>query len=58
VEVVRRSKGWQSVHYYLGEEIIFESIGLALTVEDIYSRVDNTDMQEWLQKKADEAVKA
>lgn len=50
VEVVRRSHGWRSEHYYLGEMIHLESIGLTLSVEDIYSRVDNNDVKEWLEK--------
>lgn len=54
VEVVRRSNGWRSEHYYLGEEITFESIGLTVSVEDIYSRVDNSDVKEWLEKTANE----
>lgn len=54
VEVVRRSNSWRSEHYYLGEEITFESIGLTVSVEDIYSRVDNSDVKEWLEKTANE----
>lgn len=56
VEIVRRSNGWRSEHYYLGEEITFESIGLTVSVEDIYSRVDNSDVKEWLEKKANEST--
>ncbi len=52
VEVVRRSEGWQSKHYFLGDEITFESIKLTLAVEEIYDRVKNTDMTEWLEMKA------
>lgn len=44
VEVVRRRDGWQSKHYFMGDEITFESIELTLTVEEIYDRVKNTDM--------------
>ena len=54
IEIVRRSNGWRSEHYYLGEEISFESIGLTVSVEDIYSRVDNSDVKEWLERKAAE----
>jgi len=54
VEVIRRSEGWQSKHYYLGDEVIFESIELTLAVEDIYHRVKNEDMLEFLAKKAEE----
>jgi len=55
VEVVRRSEGWQSKHYYLGDEVIFESIELTLSVEDIYHRVQNEDMLKFLKEKAEEA---
>jgi len=54
VEVIRRSEGWQSKHYYLGDEVTFESIELTLAVEDIYQRVQNEDMLEFLAKKAEE----
>ena len=56
VEVVRRSEGWQSKRYFLGDEITFESIGLTLSVEGIYDRVKNTDMTEWLEMKAQQAL--
>lgn len=48
VEVQRRSNGWQSEHYFLGEELTLSSIGLTVAVADIYERVQNEDMQEWL----------
>ena len=51
VEVMRKTKGWLSERYYLGDVISFESIGLTLSVEDIYDRVQNTDVIEWLQQK-------
>lgn len=52
IEVQRRVNGWQPENYFLGDDITFESIGLTLTVEEIYDRVQNTDMTEWLQQKA------
>jgi Uma2 family endonuclease len=53
IEVVRKRNNWQPPeHFYLGDEITFESIGLTLTVEEIYARVDNEDMDEWLALKA------
>lgn len=52
VQVFRRSEGWLAKHYYLGDEITFESIGLTLSVEDIYHRVQNDDMVEFLNNKA------
>jgi Uma2 family endonuclease len=54
IEVVRRREGWQPNHYYLGDEVTFESIELTLPVEDIYHRVQNEDMLEFLAKKTEE----
>jgi Uma2 family endonuclease len=45
VEVCRRSQGWVSNHYFLGDTVHFEAIGLEMSVADIYERVDNEDMQ-------------
>ncbi len=57
IEVVRKSNNWEPPeHFYLGDEVTFESIGLTLTVEEIYDRVDNEDMIEWRQMKAEKAV--
>ena len=55
IEVVRRSKGWQSEHYFMGDEITFASIGLTVAVEDIYLRVQNEDVADYLAKKEEEA---
>lgn len=52
IEVARRSEGWQPMRYFLGDEIVLESVGLTLQVEDIYERVNNEDMREWLEVKA------
>jgi len=58
IEVVRRSQGWQSKHYYLGDEFTLESIGLTLSVEDIYQRVKNEDVFEYLaEKELDNEIK-
>lgn len=53
IEVVRRNRGWQSERFYLGDAVTFESIGLTLTVEDIYERVNNTELLEWRQLQAE-----
>lgn len=45
VEVCRRSQAWVSNHYFLGDSVYFEAIGLEVSVADIYERVDNEDMQ-------------
>jgi hypothetical protein len=50
--VLRRSRHWQSEYFYLGDTVTFASIGLTLTVEDIYDRVDNKDMAEFRQQQA------
>ena len=48
VQVIRRSEGWLQKHYFLGDAITLQSIGLTLSVEDIYRRVKNEDMAEFL----------
>lgn len=48
IQVIRRSESWLPRHYFLGDEITFESIDLTLPVEEIYSRVQNDDMLEYL----------
>ncbi|MBS3952707.1 MAG: Uma2 family endonuclease [Methylomicrobium sp.] len=52
IEVLRRKDGWFSKHYYLGDDVNFESIDLTTTVESIYDRVHNEDMLEFLAGKA------
>ena len=48
IEVIRRSEGWLSKHYYLGDEVHFKSIHLTLTVEEIYHRVQNEEVLDFL----------
>ncbi|OHX37278.1 hypothetical protein BJL95_21700 [Methylomonas sp. LWB] len=48
VEVCRRSEGWVFNHYFLGDDVPFESIGLNLGVAEIYARVDNDDMRTFI----------
>jgi Uma2 family endonuclease len=48
VEVQRRSAGWQSSYYFLGDEVLLESVNATLSVEAIYERVKNDDMEAWL----------
>jgi len=47
VEVLRRSQGWRSENYYLGDTVRLESIGVELSVPEIYQRVENADMVEY-----------
>ena len=58
IEIIRRRSGWLPEHYFLGDEITFEAIGLTLTVEEIYDRVQNEDVTDWLAQKAREAAEA
>ena len=53
IQVLRRSEGWLPKHYFLGDEITFEAIDLTLSVEDIYLRVQNDDVAEFLNNKAE-----
>jgi Uma2 family endonuclease len=52
VQVFRKSSNWRSEYYYLGDAVTFDSIGLTLSVEEIYDRVDNGDMNEFRQRKS------
>ena len=52
VQVLRRNEAWLPRHYFLGDDVTFESIALSLSVEEIYSRVQNEDMLEFLSHKA------
>jgi Uma2 family endonuclease len=47
VQVLRKSNHWRSEYFFLGDLVNFESIGLTLSVEEIYDRVDNADMNEF-----------
>ena len=51
ITVYRKSDEWRSTHYFLGEEFYLESIDLSVSVEAIYHRVENRDMQEFLDAK-------
>lgn len=48
VEVCRKSEGWVSNHYFLGDSVTFEAVGLTMTVEEIYARVDNDEVRAYL----------
>ena len=51
IEVLRKNDDWKSKHYFLGDNVNVESIDLSVSVEDIYHRVQNQDMLEFLNKK-------
>ncbi|MCX7101538.1 MAG: Uma2 family endonuclease [Methylobacter sp.] len=48
VEVCRRSEGWISQHYFMGDSVTFESVGITLSVAEIYERVENDDVSSFL----------
>jgi len=48
VEVCRRSENWVSRHYFMGDSVTFESVGVTLSVADIYDRVENEDVSSFL----------
>jgi Uma2 family endonuclease len=49
IEISRRTMAWDSAHYFLGDEVDFASVDLKVSVAEIYRRVANEDMQEFLQ---------
>jgi Uma2 family endonuclease len=49
VEVCRRSEGWVSEHYFMGDEVIFTAIDLTLSVNEIYERVINDDVSAFVE---------
>jgi len=48
ITVYRKSDDWRSTHYFLGEEIHFESIDLTIPVSEIYLHVENDDVKQFL----------
>ena len=54
IQLLRRSNNWRLESYYLGQTVILESVGAELAVEEIYHKVGNNDMWEWLAAKADQ----
>ena len=50
IEVFRRTANWFSERYFMGDEVFFESLDLTISVSDIYQRVNNEDMQDYLQQ--------
>ena len=52
VEVCRRGEDWQSKHYFLGGEFTLDSIGLTINVEDLYQRVKNEDVSDYLEAQS------
>lgn len=54
IEVCRRSKHWQSEHYYLGDQVYLAAVDLTIPVGTLYARVVNDDMQAFLQAAAEQ----
>lgn len=51
VTVYLKSDDWRSTHYFLGEDIHFESIDFTIAVEDIYLRVKNEDVIAFIEQQ-------
>lgn len=52
IKISRRTDEWRTSHYYWGDDVTFESVGLTLSVEALYHRVNNEDVAEFIKKKA------
>ena len=48
IEICRKNQHWKSTFYFLDDDITFESIGLTLPVLEIYQRVDNQELRDFL----------
>jgi Uma2 family endonuclease len=48
VQVFRKAQHWQSTFYFIDDDITFESIGLTLPVLELYQRVENDEMRDFL----------
>ncbi len=48
IDICRRRNQWRSEHFYLGDDVWFESIDVKVPVLEIYDRLDITDVQEYL----------
>lgn len=47
---------WEQSVHYLGDDMTFHAINLTTSVEDIYRRVKNADMLEWLARKEQQVL--
>ena len=54
IEVFRKAQGWQSMYYYIDDDITFTSIDLTLPVLELYQRVENEDMREFLANQVED----
>jgi len=53
VEVCRKRHAWLSQHYFLCNEFYLESISIKFSIADIYQRVQNDGVINYLQQQAD-----
>lgn len=51
IQVFRKTEGWKSTFYFLGDRINFSTINASISVEDIYYQIKNEDMTEFLEQK-------
>lgn len=56
IKLLRKRNDWRIELYSIGTSVTFESIGLTLTVEEIYDRVDNDEISEYRQKQQNDAA--
>jgi Uma2 family endonuclease len=49
IEIFRKKDNWQSTYYYLGDDIVFDSLQLTVAVVDLYYQVNNEDMRYYLE---------
>ena len=54
IEVFRRKDSWASTYYVIGDTLTLESVDVILTVQEIYDRVLNDDMQKFLAELAEQ----
>jgi Uma2 family endonuclease len=52
IEICRRAQNWQSEHYFMGDEVSFNAIDLTVSVNSIYERVINDDVQSFFNEQA------
>jgi Uma2 family endonuclease len=52
VEVCRRSEGWVSNHFFMGDDVPLQSVDLSLSVAELYDRVENADVQSYFAELA------
>jgi len=51
IEICRRGEGWVSNHYFLGDQVAFESIDLTIDVAELYARVENDDVKSFMDER-------